>query len=325
MRKRISLLLSLLFVVALVVSACQTGGGAAPTATSAPAAPTATTEAPAASPTAAPQAAAPTATSAPAAPENPEVILATTTSTRDSGLLDVLLPDFKERTGYNVKPIAVGTGAALQMGERGEADVLLVHAPDSEETFMANGHGVERKLVMHNDFVIVGPADDPAGIKGTEVAADALTAIAEAQSGFVSRGDNSGTHQLELNLWDAAGIEPGGSWYREAGQGMGDVLRIASETGAYALTDRGTYLSLQDTLELEILVEGDPSLLNIYSVITVDPSKNDQINAEGAKAFMEYMVSPEAQAIIKDYGVEEFGQPLFFPDADKTYEELQGS
>jgi tungstate transport system substrate-binding protein len=329
--KRTGLLPALLLVISLLLAACNQGA-AAPTPTSAPAA-TATTAAPANTPAAA---AVPTSTTAPAtpttapatpttapAPTNPDVILATTTSTRDSGLLDVLLPDFKARTGYNVKPIAVGTGAALQHGERGDADVLLVHAPASEKKYMDGGHGVERMLVMHNDFVIVGPEDDAAGIGSIQSAAEALKAIADQQKLFISRGDNSGTHQLEKQLWTKAGMEPSGSWYQEAGQGMGETLRIASEKEGYTVTDRGTYLALKDGLALEILVEGDAALLNIYSVITVNPNKNDKINAEGGKAFADYMVSSPAQAIIKDYGVDKYGQPLFFPDADKTYEQLE--
>ena len=257
------------------------------------------------------------------APQNAELILATTTSTQDSGLLDVLIPMFEKQTGYKVKPIAVGSGQAMTMGERGEADVLLVHAPDSEKKFMAAGHGTERKLVMHNDFVIVGPADDPAGIKNQGSALDALKKIAESKNLFISRGDNSGTHQLELKLWKLAGIEPRGqTWYQETGQGMGASLGVAAEKSAYTITDRGTYLALKRTLNLEILIEGDKNLLNIYHVITVNPNKSSQINAAGAKAFMDFMTSPETQQVIGKFGVDRFGQPLFFPDAGKTDEEV---
>lgn len=251
-----------------------------------------------------------------------EVILATTTSTRDSGLLDELVPIFEESTGYILKTIAVGTGAALQMGEEGDADVLLVHAPASEKEFMDGGYGSERMLVMHNDFVIVGPADDPAGIKGKSSAQDALTVIADSGSLFVSRGDDSGTHKKELSLWEAAGLTPRGDWCIESGQGMGDTLRIASEKIGYTLTDRATYLFNQDPLELDILVEGDPLLLNVYHVMTVNADKWDHVNMEGGLAFAEFMVAPEIQKMIEVYGVEEFGQPLFFPDAGKSESEL---
>lgn len=263
----------------------------------------------------------PAASTATGRSSNQDVILATTTSTKDSGLLDVLLPDFKRRTGYNVKPIAVGSGQAITLGERGEADVLLVHAPASERKFMEGNHGSERLLVMHNDFIILGPKADPAGIKGAAKAADAVKKIAETKSLFITRGDNSGTHQLELQLWQAAGVKPEGSWYQSTGQGMGASLRIASEKGAYILSDRGTFLATAN-LALDVLVEGDNALLNVYSVITVNPGKNAQINAEGAKAFARYLVSPEAQAIIKTYGVDKYNQPLFFPDAGKKYSDL---
>ena len=257
------------------------------------------------------------------APSNPELILSTTTSTRDSGLLDVLVPMFEEKTGYNVKAIAVGTGAALAMGERGEADVLLVHAPDSEAAFMDTGHGILRKLVMHNDFIIAGPASDPAGIKGMTSAPDAMRKIADNSAAFVSRGDNSGTNKLELKLWRAAGIDPSGQrWYQESGQGMGATLTIASEKEAYTMTDRATYLATKQNLSLDLLVEGDPVLLNIYHVMQVNPDKSDKINADGAKAFVDFMIDPATQQIIKTFGVDKYGQPLFFPDADKTEADL---
>ncbi len=311
--------LGLIVVLAVLLAACATTAAPATTPTKAPAA-AATT---AAAATAAPAATqAPVASPTAATPQNPDIILATTTSTRDTGLLDVLLPDFEKRTGYKVKPIAVGSGQAMALGERGEADVLLVHAPASEKKFMQAGHGTQRLLVMHNDFVIVGPPSDPAGIKGMKKAADALKTISEKQSLFVSRGDNSGTHQLENQLWQAAGIKPAGSWYQSAGQGMGDVLAITSEKDGYTVSDRGTYLALKKRINLEVMVEGDPALLNIYSVITVNPNKNDRINAEGAKAFAAYLVSSEAQAIIKTYGVDKYGEPLFVPDAGKKEEEL---
>jgi tungstate transport system substrate-binding protein len=251
------------------------------------------------------------------APANSELILATTTSTRDSGLLDVLLPVFEEQTGYKVKMVAVGTGAALAMGEEGNADVLLVHAPASEKELMAKGFGSQRDLIMHNDFIIVGPKNDPAGIRGMTVTADAFAKIAEAKSTFVSRADDSGTNKKELSLWTTAGIPAKGDWYLESGQGMGDTLRIASEKFGYTLTDRATYLALQDTLELDILVEGDAVLLNIYHVIVVNPEKWPKVNVEGAKAFAAFLTSADTQKLIGEFGVSEYGAPLFFPDAGK--------
>lgn len=247
-----------------------------------------------------------------------ELILATTTSTRDSGLLDVLIPIFEQQSGYTVKVVAVGSGQALKMGEEGNADVLLVHAPKSEQDYMDKGFGVDRRLIMHNDFIIVGPAADPAGIKGTAASADALKKIAGTKSVFVSRGDDSGTHKAELALWKAAGIEPAaGSWYLQSGQGMGETLRIASEKEGYTLTDRASYLSQKDTLALEVMVEGEKSLLNIYHVITVNPEKWPLVNVTAARAFADFLVSAPAQKIIGGFGVEKYGQPLFFADAGK--------
>jgi tungstate transport system substrate-binding protein len=253
----------------------------------------------------------------PTVPANPEVILATTTSTRDTGLLDTLIPLFEAQTGYKVKMVAVGSGQALEMGAAGDADVLLVHSPTAEEDFMTQGNGKERLLVMHNDFIIVGPASDPAGIRGETVAADALSKIATTQAVFVSRGDNSGTNTKELGLWKKVGITPEGEWYVQTGQGMGDTLRITSEMEGYTLADRGTYLSLKDTLALEILVEGDSALLNVYHVITINPDKFSKVNYEGALAFANFIVSPDIQKIIGEFGVDKYGQPLFFPDAGK--------
>ncbi|MDO9088483.1 MAG: substrate-binding domain-containing protein [Anaerolineaceae bacterium] len=250
-------------------------------------------------------------------PGNLEIILATTTSTRDSGLLDELLPMFQEQTGYNVKMVAVGTGQALAMGEEGNADVLLVHAPAAEKELMEKGFGLERTLVMHNDFVIVGPADDPAGIKSMPITTDAMVAIADQGAPFISRGDDSGTNKMEVSLWGKTGIEPVGDWYIQTGQGMGDTLRVASEKFAYTLTDRASYLALKDTLELEILLEGDAVLLNIYHVIVINPDKWPKTNVAGAQAFAQFLVSNEIQEFIKNYGVEQYGQPLFFPDAGK--------
>lgn len=254
----------------------------------------------------------------PAAPSNPNLILATTTSTQDSGLLDVLVPLFEKETGYKVQTVAVGTGQALTMGEEGNADVLLVHAPASEVTFMQNGFGKDRALVMHNDFMIVGPASDPAGVKGKSIM-DTLKAIYEKGTTFVSRGDDSGTHKAELSLWKKAELDPKGqAWYLESGQGMGATLTIASEKGAYTLTDRATYLANRANLQLDILVEGDKSLLNIYHVITVNPDKWPKTNYDGAVAFLKFMTESSTQEVIGKFGVEKFGQPLFYPDGGKT-------
>lgn len=257
------------------------------------------------------------------APDNQIVILATTTSTQDSGLLDVLVPLFQERTGYTVQTIAVGSGEAMKMGEEGNADVMLVHAPASEKTFMEAGNGTDRLLVMHNDFIIVGPAADPAGIKGMTSADDAFQAIFEKGAAFVTRGDDSGTHKKELALWKAAGFDPAGqTWYLETGQGMGASMTVASEKEAYILTDRATYLANKANYKLELLVEGDNSLLNIYHVITVNQSKWEKVNYEGALAFARFMIDPATQDLIAEFGVEKFGQPLFHPDADKTDADL---
>jgi len=256
------------------------------------------------------------------APAATELILATTTSTRDSGLLDELLPIFQEETGYEVKMVAVGTGAALAMGEEGNADVLLVHAPASEMVLVEKGVSARRDLIMHNDFVIVGPPDDPAGIQGMASSADALVKIAESEAVFVSRGDDSGTHKKEISLWEAAGVTPGGEWFFETGQGMGDSLLVASEKMGYILTDRATYLAQKENLELEIFVEGDPVLLNIYHVMVVNPEMWPKVNADGANAFADFLTSDEVQAMIGEFGVAEFGQPLFFPDAGRDPAEL---
>ena len=255
-------------------------------------------------------------------PENTELILATTTSTRDSGLLDMLLPIFEERSGYTVKMVAVGTGKALTMGEEGNADVLLVHAPPAEQEFMDGGYGSERYLIMHNDFVIVGPADDSAEIGGKNKAADALAKIAAAEATFVSRGDDSGTNKKELSLWDVAGVTPEGDWYLETGQGMGDTLRVASEKYGYTMTDRATYLAQKENLELEILMEGDEVLLNVYHIMVVNPERWTKINLEGARAFAEFMIAGDIQEMIAEFGVDKYGQPLFFPDADKSDADL---
>ncbi|MDP1714970.1 MAG: substrate-binding domain-containing protein [Anaerolineales bacterium] len=251
-----------------------------------------------------------------AAPANSNIILATTTSTQDSGLLDVLVPLFEAETGYTVQTVAVGTGQALRMGEEGNADVLLVHAPKSEEAFMQAGFGKDRAPVMHNDFIIVGTESDPVQIKGTASAIDALKMIYHSGSLFISRGDDSGTHKKELDIWVKAELDPKGqAWYLESGQGMGATLTIASEKDAYTITDRGTFLAQQNNLDLVIILEGDPPLQNPYHVITVNPHKWPNINYDGALAFYKFMTTPEIQNVIAEFGVKEYGQPLFFPDA----------
>jgi len=252
-----------------------------------------------------------------------DVIMATTTSTQDSGLLDVLLPMFGKKTGYFVKTIAVGSGQAMAMGQKGEADVLLVHSPEAEKKFVADAYGVNRRLVMHNDYIIVGPAGDPAKIKGMKQGTEAFKKIAAAGSLFLSRGDNSGTNSKEKAIWKASGTNPEGQkWYQQTGLGMGQTLNVTGEKKGYTLADRGTYLALKKNLQLDILVEGDAILLNIYHVIEVNPAKFPKVNVAGGKAFADFMVSKEAQDVIKTFGVEKFGSPLFFPDAGKKEEEL---
>jgi tungstate transport system substrate-binding protein len=260
----------------------------------------------------------------PAEAQKTSVILSTTTSTQDSGLLDVLVPLFERQSGYSVKTIAVGTGQALALAARGEADVVLAHAPGLEKKQIEEGKARNRRLVMYNDFVIIGPADDPAKIKGTKRAADAMKAIAASGARFVSRGDNSGTHTLEKTLWTLAGVEPQSGWYIESGQGMGATLGIADDRKAYTLTDRGTYLAFQKRVRLPILVEGDKPLLNIYSVMEVNPANGPKVNAAGGKAFADFMVSSDVQGIIKTFGVDKYGQPLFVPVAGTKEEEVGG-
>jgi tungstate transport system substrate-binding protein len=255
-----------------------------------------------------------------------DVVLSTTTSLIDSGLLDVLTPLFEEQTGYRLQPISVGTGAALAMGARGEADVLFVHAPDAERTWMAQGYGSDRLLVMYNDFVIVGPAGDPVGISTLPGVIDALRAIAESETLWISRDDNSGTHQLEVKLWEMAGIDPrGASWVQTTGQGMGATLTIADQREAYTLSDRGTYLNFRDTVALVVNYEGDPALLNPYHVMPVDPAAfpNLSINAAGGRAFAEFLVSDAAQDVIRGFGVAELGEPLFTPAAGLAESDLR--
>ena len=263
-----------------------------------------------------------------AEPTQKNVILSTTTSTQDSGLLDVLVPLFEKQTGYSVKTVSVGTGQALALAAKGDADVALVHAPSLEKQYVAEGKLLNRRLVMYNDFVIIGPKEDPAKVRSSKSASGALKAIEQAKVSFVSRGDNSGTHVLEKSLWKAAGIEPKGSWYMEARQGMGATLGIANERNAYTITDRGTYLALRNRVSplrnrvsLRILIEGDRALLNIYSVVEVNPANGPRINSVGGKAFADFMVAPETQNVIRNFG-KKFGQSLFIPVAGKKEDDL---
>jgi len=264
-----------------------------------------------------------TAATAPAQPKQKNIILATTTSTQDTGLLDVLIPIFEKKTGYFVKTIAVGSGQAMTMGAKGEADVLLVHSEAAEKKFMADGNGVNRRLVMHNDFLIVGPPSDPATIRQSKKAAEGFKKISLSKALFVSRGDNSGTNAKEKEVWKAAGIQPEGQkWYQQTGLGMGQTLGVAAEKKGYTLADRGTYLAMKKNLGLDILLEGDAVLLNIYHVIEVNHAKWPKVNVAGAKSFADFMISKQVQDIIKTFGVEKFGSPLFFPDAGKKVEDL---
>lgn len=266
------------------------------------------------------------ATAAPTqAPQPAELILATTTSTQDSGLLDYLLPDFEQEFNVKIKVIAVGSGQALQMGKDGNADVLLVHSPAAEEEFMDQNHGVRREDVMYNDFVIVGPESDPAQIGGMTSAVEAFKAIAASGAPFISRGDDSGTHVKEKGIWKAAGIEPQGEWYVSAGQGMGAVLTMADEKQGYTLSDRATYLAMtQQGLKLKVLVEGDKLLLNPYGVIAVNPDKNPKIQVELANQFIDWIISPPVQEKIESFKKDEFGMSLFFPDS-KPWKDSQGA
>lgn len=299
--KKLSVLPSLLMIIAFLISAC------APAATPTPP-PAAQTEPPAAEPTAAPD--------YPKPGTAGHLVLATTTSTADSGLLDYLLPDFETENGVKVDVIAVGTGQAIQLGKDGNADVLLVHARSQEDEFMANKHGTRREDVMYNDFIIIGPEEDPAGIKGMTDAVEAFKKIAETESPFISRGDKSGTHSKELSIWKNAEIEPAGDWYISSGQGMGEVLTMANEQLAYTLSDRATYLARRKGgFDLPILVEGDKALFNPYGVIAVNPNKNPQINAEIAQAFIDWIISVPVQEKIKAFGMVDFGQSLFVPDS----------
>ncbi len=251
------------------------------------------------------------------AADSKDLILATTTSTVDTGLLDKLLPLFEKQTGFRVKTISAGTGQALAMGEKGEADVLLCHAPEAEKKLVDAGAVVNYQLVMHNDFILVGPASDPAGAKGKPVS-EVVKAIAAKETLFISRGDDSGTHKKELSLWKKGDVTPKGArWYQESGQGMGATLLMASEKQAYTLTDRGTYLAQKANLKLDIISDGDPALLNLYHVMQVSPEKFSKVNAAGAKAFVDFMVEPETQKMIGEFGKDKYGSPLFFPDVGK--------
>ena len=258
--------------------------------------------------------------SADSAGERP-LVLATTTSTQDSGLLDELVPAFEESEGYSVKTVAVGSGEAIEMGRRGEADVVLAHSPDAEEELMDSGVAGSREVVMHNDFVVVGPQADPAGIEGTE-AVDAFARIARERAPFISRGDDSGTNTKELSLWEDAGVKPAGRWYQETGSGMGATLTVAAEKDAYTLADRGTYLSNQQARDLALLVDGGPGLLNVYHVIDIDSEAGPRVNAEGGDAFARWIVSQPAQRMIGAFGRERYGEALFTPDAGRDEAEI---
>ena len=245
-----------------------------------------------------------------------ELILATTTSFQDSGLLDVLSDKFEEESGYNLTAVAVGSGAAIEQASRGDADLVFAHSPAAEKKMVDDGNGIERALVMHNDYVVVGPASDPSGVKAATTINKAMTALATGGAQFISRGDDSGTHAFELKLWTAATIEPSGqSWYEETGQGMAATLQIASQRAAYTFTDRGTFLAQRDNLDLEILYQGQPQLLNYYHVIIVNPETHADVNAIAARAFAAFLLSDEVQDIIRTFGVKDFGEPLFYPDA----------
>lgn len=244
------------------------------------------------------------------------LILATTTSTVDSGLLDTLVPIFEDESGYTVQVLSLGSGAAIETASRGDADVVLAHSPAAEEEMVTRGDGIERTLVMHNDFIVVGPEPDPAGAREQDTVNDVLQQVAATSSAFISRGDDSGTHALEQKLWTKAGVDPTGqSWYEETGQGMGATLQVANQRQGYTLSDRGTYLSQKENLDLPILFDGDQALLNIYHMIVVNPDVHTNVNVVAARAFAAFIVRPDIQQIIGEFGVADFGEPLFFPDA----------
>lgn len=253
------------------------------------------------------------------APEQEQTItLATTTSTRDSGLLDVLVPEFEDETGIEVKVVAVGSGQAIEMGRRGDADVLLTHAPEAEERFVLEDYGNERRLVMHNNFVLVGPRSDPANVSAEKAVAAAFARIAQTEAAFVSRGDESGTHMKEKSIWKRSGTEPEGTWYASVGSGMAQTLRVASEKGAYTLSDWGTFLSQRKRLDLHVLSGGDPLLCNQYAVIVVNSAKHAHVKTELAERFADYLMAPETQAMIRNFGLTEYGEPLFYPGSTEA-------
>jgi tungstate transport system substrate-binding protein len=249
----------------------------------------------------------------PLAAQDRSIVVSSTTSTHDSGLFGHILPLFKAKTGIDVKVISQGTGQALDTGRRGDADVVFVHAKPQEEKFVADGFGVKRFPVMYNDFILVGPKSDPAGVKGSKDTVAALTAIKNKSAPFISRGDRSGTHAAELSLWQLAGGKDKGPWYKDIGQGMGAALNTASAANAYVLTDRGTWLSFKNRGELVIAVEGDNRLFNQYGVILVNPEKHPHVKKAPGQAFIDWLVSPEGQKAIADYKID--GQQLFFPNA----------
>jgi tungstate transport system substrate-binding protein len=309
--KRVSI-----FSVAMIALVIFAGCGAVPASKTADQASTSSAAAQSSAPS--------TGTSTPPTPiarttNSRDLILSTTTSTQDSGLLDTLIPLFEQQSGYHVKLVAVGSGAAIALGQRGESDVVLAHAPDNEQQFVASGAGVDRQLVMYNDFILVGPADDPAHVQGTQDILAAMRTIADAQTRFVSRGDNSGTHQVEQKLWTAAEIDPQGQpWYVESGTGMGPTLQIANQRSAYTLSDRATYLAFKAQIDLMVALEGDPRLINVYHVITVNPARFPQVNAEGARAFSAFLLTGPTQQVIGNFGRDTFGQALFMPCAHNS-------
>ena len=314
-------------VVALLTLLVFLLGACTPTAAPTPASPTAAATTAAPPPTDVPEEAPEEATEeTPAESEPQRLILATTSSTYDSGLLDYILPDFEAAFNVRVEVVAVGTGQAMQLGQDGNADVLLVHDRAREDAFMDDGHGVRREDVMYNDFIIVGPSADAAGIKGMNKVTRAFETLAETESTFVSRGDDSGTHGKEKSIWAAAGIEPSGAWYVSAGQNMGAVLTMANEQEAYTLSDRATYLARTlEGIELEIVVEGDPLLFNPYGVIAIDPAKNPNIQADLAQQFIDWLISVPVQEKIGTFGVDAFGAPLFTPDSQPWRDEQAAS
>lgn len=252
------------------------------------------------------------------APGKKDLIVAMTTSIEDSGLLDDLVPAIEKKTGYKLKTVSVGTGQALALAEKGEVDALFVNSPAAERKVLEGGAVINRQLVMHNDFIIVGPSADKAKIQGKKNAVEAFSLIAKNQALFISRGDNSGTHKLETKLWQEANIQPAGAWYQQTGAGMGQTLQVANEKLGYTLADRATYIFQKKNLALPVLVEGDPQLLNLYHVMEVNQKKFSRVNSTGAKAFSDFLLSPEGQKVIAEHGKAQFGQPLFVVDAGKT-------